>query len=97
MSTADAATDAPAPPKFIQPHFDRIPPELKAMKNWLLWAAVWNGTKWTKRPIQISGYGASTNKFAPRRLFIKWFGLGAPGVRPAQNIEKGCFVPLERR
>ena len=37
-----------------------MPPELKTLKNWVLWAAVWNGTKWTKRPIQISGYGAST-------------------------------------
>src|SRR3954470_3714559 len=60
MSTADAATDAPASPKFIQPNFDRMPPELKALKNWLLWGAISNGSKWTKRPIQISGYGAST-------------------------------------
>jgi len=37
-----------------------MPPELKSRKNWLIWAAVWNGTKWNKRPIQISGYGAST-------------------------------------
>jgi hypothetical protein len=26
----------------------------------LIWAAVWSGSKWNKRPIQISGYGAST-------------------------------------
>jgi primase-polymerase (primpol)-like protein len=39
-----------------------MPPELKPLKNWLLWAAVWNGSKWTKRPIQVSGYGASTTK-----------------------------------
>ena len=37
-----------------------MPPELKIKKNWVLWAGVWNGSKWTKRPIQISGYGAST-------------------------------------
>jgi putative DNA primase/helicase len=37
-----------------------MPLELRALKNWLLWAPVWNGTKWTKRPIQISGHGAST-------------------------------------
>src|SRR4051794_9599689 len=60
MSTADAATDVPAHPKFIQPNFDRMPSEMKALKNWVLWCGVWNGSKWTKRPIQISGYGAST-------------------------------------
>jgi hypothetical protein len=31
------------PPKFIQLNFDRMPPELKLLKNWVLWAAVWNG------------------------------------------------------
>jgi putative DNA primase/helicase len=60
MSTADSATDAPAPPKFIRPNFDRMPPELKTLKNWVMWAPVWNGSKWTKRPIQTSGYGASS-------------------------------------
>jgi putative DNA primase/helicase len=60
MSTADVATDVPAHPKFIQPNFDRMPAEMKVLKNWLMWAPVWNGKKWTKRPIQISGYGAST-------------------------------------
>ena len=51
-----------APPKFIRPNFDRMPPELKTLKNWVVWGGVWNGSKWTKRPIQISGYGASTTK-----------------------------------
>jgi len=37
-----------------------MPPELKPLKNWLMWAAVWNGKKWNKRPVQISGYGANT-------------------------------------
>jgi putative DNA primase/helicase len=65
MSKADpskvtATVSAQAPPRFIQPDFDRMPPELKSQKNWVLWAAVWSGTKWTKRPIQTSGYGAST-------------------------------------
>jgi Family of unknown function (DUF5906)/Primase C terminal 2 (PriCT-2) len=59
-SGVGAETGAQAPPKFIRPNFDRMPPELKTLKNWVLWAAVWNGTKWTKRPIQISGHGAST-------------------------------------
>ena len=48
-----------APPAFIQPNFDRMPPELKPLKNWVLWAAVWNGSNWKKRPMQISGYWAS--------------------------------------
>ena len=60
MSTANTKTGAQAVPKYIRPNFDRMPPELKSRKNWLIWAAVWNGTKWNKRPIQISGYGAST-------------------------------------
>jgi hypothetical protein len=60
MSTVNATTGAEMPPKYIRPDFDRMPPELKTLRNWVLWAAVWNGTKWTKRPIQNSGYGAST-------------------------------------
>ena len=60
MRSANAETCAQAPPTLIQPNFDRIPSELTALNNWVLWAAVWNGTKWTKRPTQISGYGAST-------------------------------------
>jgi putative DNA primase/helicase len=62
MSTANTTTDAQAPPNYIRPNFDRMPPELKSLINWVLWAAVWNGSKWTKRPIQISGYGASTTQ-----------------------------------
>jgi primase-polymerase (primpol)-like protein len=60
MSIANAKPSAQAPPKFIRPNFDQMPPELKPLKNWVLWAPV--GTKPTKRPIQISGYGASTTK-----------------------------------
>src|SRR4029079_15281179 len=54
-----AQSTGPALPKFIQPVFERMPLELQRVSNWVLWAAVWNGKKWTKRPIQISGYGAS--------------------------------------
>jgi len=53
---------APPPPKFIQPNFERMPAELKQLRNWVIWAAIWNGSKYTKRPIQPSGYGASTTK-----------------------------------
>src|SRR4051794_3020174 len=62
MSTFNTSPDAQLPPVLIQPSFDRMPPELTALKNWVLWAPVWNGSKWTKRPIQINGYGASTTK-----------------------------------
>jgi hypothetical protein len=47
-------------PQFLRPNFDRMPDELKRQPNWVLWVAIWNGSKWTKRPIQISGFGAST-------------------------------------
>jgi hypothetical protein len=47
-------------PQFLRPNFDRMPEELKRRPNWVLWVAVWNGSKWTKRPIQRSGFGAST-------------------------------------
>src|SRR6202050_1744842 len=51
-----------AQPKFLRPNFEAMPDELKQLKNWLLWVPIWNGSKWTKRPIQPSGYGArSTN------------------------------------
>jgi putative DNA primase/helicase len=55
------ATEASQAPVFIRPIFDRMPPELKILKNWVIWAPVWSGSKWTKRPIQTNGYGASTN------------------------------------
>jgi hypothetical protein len=61
-ASADGLASSPpgAGPQFISPNFERMPSELKLLKNWLLWAAVLKGEKWTKRPIQISGYGAST-------------------------------------
>jgi Family of unknown function (DUF5906)/Primase C terminal 2 (PriCT-2) len=60
-SCSGAAFDgAAALPQFIRPNFERMPPELKLLKNWVLWAAIWKGSKWTKRPVQVSGFGAST-------------------------------------
>src|SRR6185503_21074766 len=47
-------------PKFLKPIFERIPPELKKLPNWVLWYPSWTGTKWNKRPIQPTGHGAST-------------------------------------
>ena len=52
--------DAQAPPKYLRPNFERMPAELKVLKNWVMWVPIWNGAKWTKRPVQPSGYGAST-------------------------------------
>jgi hypothetical protein len=50
-----------APPlDFISPNFKNMPPELKQQPNWVLWVPLWTGSKWTKRPIQPSGFGAST-------------------------------------
>jgi putative DNA primase/helicase len=49
----------PTAPNFIRPNFEHMPPELKQLKNWVLWAGIWNGKKWTKRPIQVSGFGAA--------------------------------------
>jgi len=60
VTRSEAGRDAGKPPKFLRPYFDRIPAELKLSKNWVLWGAVWNGSKWTKRPIQSLGYGASS-------------------------------------
>ena len=66
MSIQNATMIAKVPPKFIRPNFDRMSPELKLLKSWVLWAADWNGSKRTKRPIQISGYGMSPTN--PRHL-----------------------------
>jgi hypothetical protein len=52
-----AETGAQAPPNFIWPNFDRMPTELKLLKNLVLWGGVWNGSKRNKR--QISDHGAS--------------------------------------
>ena len=38
QTTATVTVGSQAPPKFIPPNFERMPPELKALKNWLLWA-----------------------------------------------------------
>jgi putative DNA primase/helicase len=56
-----SAAPVPAPlPRFIPPTFENMPAELRQRANWLLWVALWVGLKWTKRPIQLSGFGAST-------------------------------------
>ena len=59
-AAVNAKTDAQTPPEFLRPNFERMPPELTRRPIWVLWVPVWNGSKWTKRPIQPSGFGAST-------------------------------------
>jgi hypothetical protein len=53
------AADPHSPPTFLSPNFERVPAELKALKNWVLWVPICKGAKYTKRPIQPSGYGAN--------------------------------------
>ena len=60
MTMTHATADAPESPKFLRPNCERMPPELTQRPNWVLWAPIWKGSKWTKRPIQVSGFGAST-------------------------------------
>lgn len=57
---ATGSTGPQAPPTYLRPKFERMPAELKQRPNWVLWIPIWKGSKWTKRPIQLSGYGAST-------------------------------------
>ncbi len=58
--TAKTAPRPETAPQFLRPNFDRMPDELQRRPNWVLWVPIWNGSKWTKRPIQPSGFGAST-------------------------------------
>ena len=60
ITATPTETDAQAAPKFIRPRFRADAAELKELQNWVLWAPIWSGSKWTKRPIQVSGFGAST-------------------------------------
>jgi len=60
VTTPAAKTGPQAPPKFLRPNYERMPAELTQRPNWVLWVLIWNGSKWTKRPIQVSGFGAST-------------------------------------
>lgn len=60
MTIENAIANTQPSPNFIPPRFDQMPAELKSLEKWVLWGSIWNGSKWTKRPIQISGYGASS-------------------------------------
>lgn len=82
--TGPAGTTATAEqPKFLCPIFERMPAELNLLKNWVLWIPIWNGSKWTKRPIQTSGYGASTTN--PKH----WCSFDAVKEAYERAVERG--------
>jgi primase-polymerase (primpol)-like protein len=93
MATLLAATpqsDAQAPPKFLSPQFERMPAELTPLRNWVLWVPIWNESKWTKRPVQPSGYGASTTN--PQH----WHSFDDVKRAYELAVERGYFE-LQRR
>ena len=92
MSASDASDGmvAQTAPKFLRPNFERMPSELKPLKNWLLWVPILSGSKWTKRPIQISGFGASTTN--PRH----WCSFDAVKDAYERAVERG-YVEFRQR
>src|SRR5258708_5914263 len=52
--------DLNAGTKYLAPLFENIPPELAALRQWVLWVAVPGKDKARKVPIQPNGHGAST-------------------------------------
>jgi hypothetical protein len=68
--TGDAGgAAAAARPKFLHPNFERLPAELKLLKCWVLWVPIWSGSKWTKRPVQPSGFWVKTTDAKHRSSF----------------------------
>jgi AAA domain/Primase C terminal 2 (PriCT-2) len=90
VTTPDAKTGAEAAPKFLRPNFERMPDELKQLKNWVLWVAIWNGSKWTKRPIQTSGFGASTTN-------PKHWASFEEVKRAYERAEQGSYIDLREK
>src|SRR6266571_578371 len=90
VTTPDAKTGAQAPPEFARPNFDRMPAELKERPNWVLWGAIWNGSKWTKRPIQVSGFGASTTN--PKH----WSSFGDVTQAYQRAVQRGYMEVCEK-
>jgi putative DNA primase/helicase len=90
-SPPDPKTGAPAPPNFLRPNFERIPAELKERPNWVLWVPTWTGSKWTKRPIQPSGFGASTTK--PNH----WSSFDEVRQAYERAVERGYIEVFQKR
>jgi primase-polymerase (primpol)-like protein len=86
----DAKAAIQAPPKLVRPNFERMPAELKQQPNWVLWVLIWNGSKWTKRPIQVSGFGASTTK--PKH----WSSFDDVKQAYEHAVERGYFALREK-
>jgi putative DNA primase/helicase len=81
----DKPETAEATPDFVRPKFEWMPAELKQLKNWVLWVPVWTGLKWTKRPIQPSGFGASTTN--PKH----WSSFKDVKDAYEHAVERGCI------
>ena len=90
VTMRDVRTAAQAPPKPLRPNFERMPDALKQVPNWVLWVLVWNGSKWTKRPIQPSGFGASTTK--PKH----WSSFEAVKQAYERAVERG-YIELREK
>jgi hypothetical protein len=62
-TTATRETDAQAPPTYVRPDFERMPDELKQLKNWVVWRFLppkSASSKWRKVPFQVNGKPASS-------------------------------------
>jgi len=61
--TAPETQNSVSRPTLISPIFDRFPPELTRLPNWVLWKLLppkSGGSKWRKVPFQADGTPAST-------------------------------------
>jgi primase-polymerase (primpol)-like protein len=85
-----AKTSANAPPKLIYPDFERIPHELKSLKNWVLWVPIWDGARWTEHPVQVSGFDASTSN--PKH----WSSFDQVKQVYERAVERG-YIKLRKR
>lgn len=46
---------APAKPSYLPVNHVNIPSLLRTLRQWVLWKAVWDGTRWRKVPYQCNG------------------------------------------
>lgn len=92
LNTTEAAgmNLEPALPCLLQPQFSQIPEELKTLPNWVLFVSRWTGTKWTKRPIQPSGYGANTTNLK------HWSSFEAVKLAYEQAVQRE-FIEVHER
>ncbi len=72
-----------SPPPCLSPQFDRIPDELKPLKNWVVWKYLPPksiGGKWRKVPFQSNGTPASTTDPATWSTFDECYEAYATGA-----------------